>query len=201
VPARLDGQIQLFCSHGFAVVDVDYRGSTGYSRAFRQSLYGRWGTADVEDCAAVAQHLVAAGHAQPEHVFIMGASAGGYTALQAVCATDVFAAAIARSAIVDPRRWQHTAPRWQRAHASALAGPAGAIRADRIRRPVLFIHGADDDVAPLTAVRALANTMGEHGLDHELVVLGDSAHEVTAFDDNTRALMAELDFLRRRSRT
>ncbi|MCM4082235.1 S9 family peptidase [Paractinoplanes hotanensis] len=201
MPARLDGQVQLFCSHGFAVVDVDYRGSTSYSRAFRQSLYGRWGTADVEDCTAVAQYLVAAGNAQPEQVFIMGASAGGYTALQAVCATDVFAAAIARSAIVDPWRWQRTAPRWQRAHASALAGPAGAVRADRIRRPVLFIHGADDDVAPLTDVRALANTMGDHGLDHELVVLGDSAHEVTAFDDNTFALMAELDFLRRHVRT
>jgi dipeptidyl aminopeptidase/acylaminoacyl peptidase len=199
VSARLDGQVQLFCSHGFAVVDVDYRGSTGYTRTFRQSLYGLWGTADVEDCGAVAQHLIATGRAQPDQVFIMGASAGGYTALQAVCTTDVFAAAIARSAIVDPLRWQHTAPRWQRAHASALAGPAGVIRANRIRRPVLFVHGADDDVAPLTDVGALAKAMGERGLDHELVVLGDSAHEFAAFDDNTRALMAELDFLRRHS--
>jgi dipeptidyl aminopeptidase/acylaminoacyl peptidase len=195
--ARLDGQTQFFCSHGFAVVDVDYRGSTGYSREFRRSLYGQWGAADVEDCTAVARHLLAMGRARPGQVFIMGASAGGYTALQAVSQTDIFAGAIARSAIVDPEQWRRTAPRWQRAHAAELAGPAGAVQAHRIGRPVLFIHGADDDVAPLDDVRNLIATMQTLGRDHELVVLGEAGHEFGALDDNARALTAELRFLRR----
>jgi dipeptidyl aminopeptidase/acylaminoacyl peptidase len=111
---RPDPQVQYLCSHGFAVVDVDYRGSTGYSRAFRQQLHGHWGTADVADCIAVAEHLIAAGRTSRGQFFITGASAGGYTALQAISRSDVFAGAVARSAIIDPARWQQTAPRWQR---------------------------------------------------------------------------------------
>ncbi|TDB95445.1 S9 family peptidase, partial [Micromonospora fluostatini] len=71
---RLDWQAQFFTSRGFAVVDVDYLGSTGYGRAFRESLYGRWGLDDVADCRAVAEHLLAAGRTVPGQVFIRGAS-------------------------------------------------------------------------------------------------------------------------------
>ena len=77
----LNLQIQFWTSRGFAVVDVDYAGSTGYGRAYRGLLEGRWGIADVEDCIAAARHLAATGRADPKRLAIRGGSAGGYTTL------------------------------------------------------------------------------------------------------------------------
>jgi dipeptidyl aminopeptidase/acylaminoacyl peptidase len=191
---KLDAHVQFLCRNGFAVVDVDYRGSSGYSRAFRQSLYGRWGTADVEDCVALAAHLVSAGHTPAGQVFIAGASAGGYTALQAICQSDLFSGAVARSAIIDPARWQAVVPRWQQAHAAQLAGPAGAVRAAAIRRPVLFIHGVADHVAPLQDVLELAGAMTTQDRPHQLLALGAAGHEFGSDDDNSRASRTELAF-------
>lgn len=195
---RPDPQVQFLCSHGFAVVDVDYRGSTGYTRRFRQALNGQWGTADVDDCIAAVEHLIRCGRATAGEVFITGASAGGYTALQAVSRFDVFAGAVARSAIIDPARWQQTAPRWQRPHAAALAGPAGAVRAEAIQRPVLLIHGQDDHVASFADVAELADALKAQEKPHDLLVLGTAGHEFGARDDTARALDAELAFYRDR---
>jgi dipeptidyl aminopeptidase/acylaminoacyl peptidase len=193
---RLDGQVQFLVSHGFAVADVDYRGSTGYGRRFRESLFGQWGTADVDDCSAVARHFITAGNVPADQVFITGASAGGYTALQAVSRPDVFAGAVGRSAIIDPAHWQRTAPRWQRPHAAELAGPAGAVRAEAVRRPVLLIHGTTDHVAPVANVIALARDLTARGHPHDLVLLGAAGHQLGDKDDNERALDAELNFYR-----
>ncbi|WP_431884097.1 prolyl oligopeptidase family serine peptidase [Micromonospora gifhornensis] len=189
---RLDWQAQFFTSRGFAVVDVDYLGSTGYGRSFRESLYGRWGLDDVDDCVAVANHLLAAGHAIPGHVFIRGASAGGYTALHAVAQDGPFAAATAVSAIVDPDRWTKTVPRFQRAHAMRLRGGAGRVRADNVQRPVLFIHGTADEVAVVDDVWTLAEELGTFGVRHELLLLADVGHYVATSSQAGVALVAEL---------
>jgi dipeptidyl aminopeptidase/acylaminoacyl peptidase len=127
-------------------------------------------------------------------VFIAGASAGGYTALQAVSQSDLFVGAVARSAIIDPARWRATVPRWQRAHAAELAGPAGAVRAAAIRRPVLFIHGLADHVAPLQDVLELAEALTALDRPHQMLVLGAAAHEFGSGDDSSRASRAELAF-------
>ncbi|GAA4259723.1 prolyl oligopeptidase family serine peptidase [Dactylosporangium darangshiense] len=100
---RLDPEVQFFTSRGFAVTDVDYRGSTGYGRAFRKALDGNWGRFDVEDCRAAALHLIVGRRVRANAVFISGASAGGYTALKAACDDGPFVLAVARSAIVDPQ--------------------------------------------------------------------------------------------------
>ena len=160
---RLDRQVQYFTSRGFAVADVDYTGSTGYGRAFRESLYGQWGIADVADCVAVAEHLIALGRTLAGQVFVRGASAGGYTALRAVSQEGPFAAATAVSAVVDPDRWAGTAPRFQRPHAARLLGTAGAVTATAIRTPVLLIHGTDDAVVPPDDVVDLADALGRVG--------------------------------------
>ena len=88
----LNLQIQFWTSRGFAVVDVDYAGSTGYGRAYRSLLEGRWGIADVEDCIAAARYLAATGRADPERLAIRGGSAGGYTTLCALTFHDCFKA-------------------------------------------------------------------------------------------------------------
>ncbi|MFJ8582363.1 S9 family peptidase [Micromonospora sp. NPDC093277] len=189
---RLDWQAQFFTSRGFAVVDVDYLGSTGYGRTFRESLYGRWGVDDVSDCAAVADHLLATGRAVPGQVFIRGASAGGYTALQAVAQDGPFAAATAVSAIVDPERWTETVPRFQRAHAMRLRGGAGRVRAAAIQRPVLFIHGTADEVAVAEDVRELAEELQALSMTHDLLLLPDVGHYVATSNRAGAALEAEL---------
>ncbi|MFE9207139.1 S9 family peptidase [Micromonospora sp. NPDC007230] len=189
---RLDWQAQFFTSRGFAVVDVDYLGSTGYGRTFRESLYGRWGLDDVDDCAAVADHLLATGRAMPGQVFIRGASAGGYTALQAVARDGPFAAATAVSAIVDPDRWAETVPRFQRAHAMRLRGGAGRVCAATVQRPVLFIHGTADEVAVAEDVRELADQLQALDTTHELLLLSDVGHYVATSSRAGAALEAEL---------
>jgi dipeptidyl aminopeptidase/acylaminoacyl peptidase len=189
---RLDWQAQFFTSRGFAVVDVDYLGSTGYGRSFRESLYGRWGLDDVDDCAAVADHLLAIGRAVPGQLFIRGASAGGYTALHAVAKDGPFVAATAVSAIVDPDRWLETVPRFQRAHAMRLRGGAGRVRASAVRRPVLFLHGTADEVAAVEDVRKLAAELAALGTAHELLLLPDVGHYVTTSSRAGAALEAEL---------
>ncbi|MFF0229775.1 S9 family peptidase [Micromonospora sp. NPDC005254] len=189
---RLDWQAQFFTSRGFAVVDVDYLGSTGYGRVFREALYGRWGLDDVDDCAAVADHLLATGRAVPGQVFIRGASAGGYTALHAVAQSGPFAAATAVSAIVDPDRWAETVPRFQRAHARRLRGGAGRVDAANVQRPVLLLHGTADDVAVVEDVRELAEQLTAHGVPHDMLLLPDVGHYVATSAQAGTALEAEL---------
>lgn len=193
---RLDWQAQFFTSRGFAVVDVDYLGSTGYGRAFRESLYGRWGLDDVGDCSAVAVHLLSTGRAVPGQVFIRGASAGGYTALHAVAQDGPFAAATVVSAIVDPDRWAQTVPRFQRAHAMRLRGGAGRVRAAAVRRPVLLIHGAADEVAVVEDVRELADELTSLGMASEVLLFADVGHYVASSRRAGAALEAELGHYR-----
>lgn len=193
---RFDREVQFFTSRGFAVVDVDYAGSTGYGRAFRQALYGRWGVDDVADCRAVAEHLVGIGRAVLGQVFIRGASAGGYTALKAVSGDSPFAAAAAVSAIVDPDAWAWRAPRFQRAHAARLRGSAGAVRPADIDRPVLLVHGTGDPVAPVEEVEALAGGLSRRDLLYDLVIVDRGGHEVSRSGKAEVALEAELALYR-----
>lgn len=197
VPLRLDWTAEYFVTRGFAVVDVAYRGSSGFGRSFRQALYGHWGELDVEDCVAVARHLLAAGVAREGAVFISGASAGGYTALQAAQSRGPFTAATATSAIIDPDRWALTAPRFQRSYATMLAGPRAAVQAEGVSIPVLLIHGTNDPVAPAGDARQLAMELRERGKDHETLFLDGGGHYLSDPRSRAAALQAEADFYSR----
>jgi dienelactone hydrolase len=190
---RLDWQVQFFTSRGFAVVDVDYTGSTGYGRTFREALYGRWGIDDVADCRAVAEFLLAEGHAIAGQVFVQGASAGGYTALHAISEEGPFSAATAISAIADPDRWTLTVPRFQRAHAARLSGGAGRVSAATIRRPALLIHGMNDHIATAEDIRQLSTDMNRAKVQHRLLLLNGVGHYVASSRHAAAALEAELD--------
>lgn len=192
---RLDWEVQFFTSRGFAVADVDYRGSTGYGRAFRKALDGQWGLADVRDCRDVALYLLATGRAMPEAVFISGASAGGYTALRAVSEDGPFCLAVARSAIVDPQRWTTTAPRFQRPHAAILSHGGARVLPEAVRRPVLLIHGARDPVAPIQDVMQLAEGLRDRALLVGSLTLDGVGHYLSG-PALAAALEAELDAYR-----
>lgn len=190
---RLDWEVQFFTSRGFAVADVDYRGSTGYGRRFRKALDGRWGEVDVEDCFAAATELIQSGRARADAVFISGASAGGYTALRAVSRADTpFALAVARSAIVNPNRWMVTAPRFQRAHAAVLAHDAADVDPDQVVRPVVLIHGRNDPVAPIDDVDELAVTLHQRDRLVQFLALADVGHHLSSPEALRAALTAEL---------
>ncbi|HZP52522.1 S9 family peptidase, partial [Actinocrinis sp.] len=156
-PMRLDWHTQYLCSHGFAVAEIDYRGSTGYGRSYRNALRGQWGEGDALDSADAAGYLGRQGLGDPQRTAIWGASAGAYTALRAVILTDVFAACIARSPVIDPGTWSRAAPKFQAHQAQLLVGgQTGApldyrtrsvlVDAHAISCPVLLIHGGNDQI-------------------------------------------------------
>ncbi|GAA2118073.1 S9 family peptidase [Kitasatospora saccharophila] len=195
VPLRLDWTTQFWVSRGCAVAEPLYRGSTGQGRDFRRQLDGRWGEFDVDDCAAVAEHLVERGVARAGAVFISGASAGGYTALNAACRKGPFTAATAISPIIDPGRWQYSVPAWQRPHAAALRGPAGAVRAEQVTCPVLVVHGSNDTITSAGDAMALAEALDGLGTGRGLLIEGGD-HYLSDPRDLEAALRAELAFYR-----
>jgi dipeptidyl aminopeptidase/acylaminoacyl peptidase len=201
---RLDLETLFFTSRGYAVADIDYRGSTGYGRLFRNALIHSWGVVDAEDCAAVAQHLADAGLVDQLRTVIYGESAGGYTALRALATTDVFVAAICVSAIVDLERYRQRTHKFQRYETDLLVGPfpeqgqvyherspAGLVRS--IDRPVLFVHGNSDPIAPVEAVKTMAGVLGS-GRDRALF-FDHEGHPVRQSKNRTALLIAAEHFL------
>ncbi|WP_063825101.1 S9 family peptidase [Catelliglobosispora koreensis] len=187
---RLDWETQFLTSSGFAVADVDYRGSTGYGRAFRTALNGNWGHFDVNDCVAAAKFLVTSGKASSDSLVIFGASGGGLTALKAVTADSTpFAGAVARSPIVSPRSWVTTAPRFQRPHAATLLSPHSELFAEAFRRPVAIVHGGEDPVAPVADVRSLVSGLRRRNADVHYLELDEVGHFPSG-----KALVETLEF-------
>ena len=151
--------IQYWTSRGFAVLDVNYRGSTGFGRAYREELYGRWGEADVDDMVHGAQHLVAAGRADPARLAIRGGSAGGYTALSALAFRNTFSAGASLYGIGDLMTLARDTHKFESRYLDFLIGPLPETEAlyrarspiahvDALNCPVIFLQGSDDNVVP-----------------------------------------------------
>src|SRR6266545_1588923 len=203
-PERLDLAVQFFTHRGFAVADIDYRGSTGYGRRYRNELRLRWGILDPQDCADAATYLAATGRADPAHMVISGASAGGYTALRALLEPgSPFAAATATSAIIDPAAWRRAAPRFQSRHTDTLIGPwpeaADEYRrrsilhnAARIHQPILLIHGTADPITPAAQAEQLASSLQASGRRCTLLLFPGEGHNLRARTSIETAVQAEL---------
>ena len=153
--------IQFWTSRGFAVVDVNYGGSTGYGRAYRERLNGQWGVVDLQDCVNAARYLVEQGEADGDRLLITGGSAGGYTTICALTFTDVFAAGTtllrdrrSRAVRAAARRTSSSSSTSTRSSARIRSEPSSTGRAARStsptgsRRPMLVLQGADDRVVP-----------------------------------------------------
>jgi dipeptidyl aminopeptidase/acylaminoacyl peptidase len=196
---------RFFTSRGYAVADVDYRGSTGYGRSFRDALVHAWGVADAEDCSVVAQHLSEAGLVDPGRIVIAGESAGGYTALRALTTSGKFVAAICISAIVDLEQYRQRIHKFQRFETDRLIGsfprevelyrqrsPVDVVGS--IGRPVLFVHGCSDPIAPVEAVRRMANALGSDCYNRALF-LEHEGHPVGQPENRIALLKAMGHFL------
>jgi dipeptidyl aminopeptidase/acylaminoacyl peptidase len=200
--------LQFWTSRGFAVLDVNYRGSTGYGRAYREALDGQWGIADVEDCVAGARHLCAAGLADPARLAIRGSSAGGYTTLAALTFTDVFGAGASYYGIGDLEALARDTHKFESHYLDTLIGPypdrADLYRArsplyhvDGLRCPVIFFQGLEDRVVPPAQAEGMVAALTAKGIEAPYLPFPGEQHGFRRAETVATALEAELAFYRR----
>ena len=200
--------VQFWTSRGWGVVDVNYGGSTGFGRAYRDRLAGQWGVVDVSDCAAAATALVATGAASPERLAIEGGSAGGFTTLAALCFTDVFRAGACRYGVADLAALAGSTHRFEAGYLEGLVGPWPAAQAlyaqrsplhhaGRMRCPVIFFQGLDDEVVPPEQTDAMAAALAANGLAVEVHRFAGEGHGFRRPEVRIEVLEATEAFFRR----
>ncbi|RMB60007.1 alpha/beta hydrolase family protein [Tessaracoccus antarcticus] len=204
--AAYDRQIQFWVSRGFAVLDVNYSGSTGFGRAYRDRLKGQWGILDVADVVAAVQDVTNAGLADPDRVAITGGSAGGYTTLQALVTTDVFAAGISSYGIGDLRALLQDTHKAESRYPDSLIGPwpeAQQVYLDRspvtqlenLKTPMLILQGLQDTVVPPNQAYAMAEAVRAAGKPLALVTFEGEGHGFRGMDARRSALESKVSFL------
>lgn len=200
--------IAFYTSRGIGVLDVNYGGSSGYGRAYRERLDGQWGVVDVDDVAAAARGLVDAGLADPARIAIRGGSAGGWTVLSALVRGGTFAAGISRYGVTDLRMLAEHSHDFESSYIEGLVGPLPAAEqlyldrsplthADRIDVPVLLMQGGDDRVVPAAQSEAIRDALAARGVEHEYVLYPAEGHGFRAAETIIDALERELAFLGR----
>ena len=200
-----DLEVQYFTSRGFAYVDVNYGGSTGYGRAFRESLYGRWGEVDVDDAIAAARALVERGLADGDRLLVTGGSAGGWTALCALAFRDAFAAGTSYFGVSDLEPFAETTHKFESRYLDLLVGAlpeAAAVwearsparHADGIRRPLLILQGDEDEVVPPAQADVIVEALERRGLPYAYLVFEGEQHGFRKAENIARSLEAELTF-------
>jgi dipeptidyl aminopeptidase/acylaminoacyl peptidase len=197
---------QCFTSRGIAVVDVDYGGSTGYGRSYRQLLNENWGKVDVEDCVAAALYLADRGDVDPERLAIMGGSAGGFTTLAALAFTDVFHAGISLFGVGDLEALAAHTHKFESRYGDRLVGPLPEAAAryrerspvyafDRFSCPVLVLQGLDDKVVPPEQAEQIVAALAENGIPHAYLAFEGEGHGFRGETAQRRSIEAQLSFL------
>jgi dipeptidyl aminopeptidase/acylaminoacyl peptidase len=201
----LDLDLQFFTSRGFAVADVNYRGSTGYGRSYREALYGEWGVVDVNDTVDAARHLADAGRVDPDRLAVRGGSAGGFVTLAALAFDDAFDAGTSYYGVADLARLAELTHKFESRYLDQLVGPypeaeatyrerSPVHHADDVDAPLLLLQGAEDPVVPLGQAEAMAAALADTDVPHDLVVFEDEEHGFERAGSRRRALEAELAF-------
>lgn len=200
-----DAEVQYWTSRGFAVVDVNYRGSSGYGRAYRRRLDGQWGVVDVDDAVNAARHLVAAGLADPARLIARGASAGGYTTLAALAFRDVFHAGASYYGISDLERLAQDTHKFEARYLETLVGPYPEARevyrarsplhaAHRVSSALILFQGLEDPVVPPDQSARMAEAVRRNGLPVAYVTFEGERHGFRQGANIARSLEAELYF-------
>lgn len=206
--ASLNLKIQFWTSRGFAVADLNYGGSTGYGRHYRQRLQGQWGIVDVQDAVAAVRYLVEQGQVDGEHVAIKGGSAGGFTVLAALTFADVFKAGASYYGIGDLETLARDTHKFESRYMDSLVGPYPQARdvyqarspihhVDGLNCPVIFFQGLEDKVVPPNQAEAMVNALKNKGLPVAYVVFPDEGHGFRQAPNIQRAIEAELYFYSR----
>src|SRR6266545_3391024 len=208
VSSLLSMGYQFFTSRGFAVVDVDYGGSTGYGRAYRRQLDGQWGIVDVDDCVAAARQLAEWGEVDPRRLAIRGGSAGGWTTLCALTFRDDFAAGASYAGVADAEALARDTHKFESRYLDGLIGPwpdaAELYRqrspihfTDRLSCPVILLHGLDDEIVPPAQAEAMAAALDGKRIPYAYVAFAGEQHGFRQAEHIRRAVEAELYFYSR----
>ena len=198
-------ETQYWTSRGFAVLDVNYGGSTGYGRAYRERLAGRWGIVDVDDCVHAAEHCVEQGWCDPRRLIIKGGSAGGYTTLAALAFRDVFQAGASYYGVGDLEALTRDTHKFESRYLDKLIGPYPESRALYIERspihavenlsaPLIFFQGSEDKVVPLEQAEAMVAALRAKGVQAAYLLFDGEQHGFRRAETVRRCLDAELYF-------
>jgi len=198
-------KIQYWTSRGFAVLDVNYRGSTGFGRSYRDALKTQWGIADVEDCDFGVRHLVELGLVDKDRVAIRGGSAGGFTALAALAGTDSFKAGVSLYGVTDLTALAGDTHKFESRYLDSLIGPyperkdlyierSPISNAASIKSPVLFLQGLDDKVVPPSQAQMMIDTLKENNVPVAYLPFEGEAHGFRKAETIATAFSAELKF-------
>jgi len=196
---------QFWTSRGFAVLDVNYRGSTGYGRTYRELLRGLWGVADVEDCVDGAMYLVAQGRADEKRLAIRGGSAGGFTALAALTFYDAFKAGASYYGIGDLEALARDTHKFESRYTDSLVGPYPERKdlyearspihsVDQLSCPVIFFQGLADKVVPPNQAETMVDALRAKGLPVAYLAFEGEQHGFRRAETIIRAREAELYF-------
>jgi dipeptidyl aminopeptidase/acylaminoacyl peptidase len=196
---------QLFTSRGIAVLDVDYGGSTGYGKAYRDRLIEQWGIVDVVDCVAGARWLAEQGRIDGNRVAVRGGSASGYTTLCAITFRDAFAAGVSYFGIGDLETFVAQTHKFESRYLESLVGPYPAMKdryrersplnfPDKIHCPALILQGAEDRIVPPAQAEQIVDALWERRLPHAYLLYPGEDHGFRSKDNIISSFEAELSF-------
>lgn len=199
---------QFWTSRGFALVDVNYGGSAGFGRAYRQRLNGMWGVVDVEDCVNAALFLAREGLVDPDRLIIVGGSAGGYTTLAALTFRDEFKAGASHFGIADLVPFVADTHKFESRYLDGLIGPfperedlyrqrSPLNYTDRFSCPVILFQGLDDKIVPPNQAELMVQGLDARGLPYAYVAYEGEGHGFRKAENIKRTLEGELYFYSR----
>ncbi|HTQ33291.1 MAG TPA: prolyl oligopeptidase family serine peptidase [Stellaceae bacterium] len=197
--------IQYWTSRGIAVLDVDYGGSTGYGRAYRDRLKGQWGVVDVDDCVNAAKYAAAEGMADAERAVITGGSAGGYTVLAALAGRDFFKGGASHYGVSDVAALARDTHKFESRYLDWLIGPyperadlyaerSPLSHVDGLDRPVIFFQGSEDRIVPPNQTEMMVDALRGRGVPCGYLLFAGEQHGFRRAENIKRALDAELYF-------
>ena len=203
--AALRSGIQYWTSRGFAVVDVNYGGSSGYGRVYRQELNGNWGVVDAEDVIAAVRFLIDTKRADPKRTAISGGSAGGYTVLVALSTSDVFRAGADHYGVSDMTALARDTHKFESRYLDSLIGPLPAAQSvydsrsplnhlDGFKVPVLVLQGADDPIVPPNQSQRIVEALRARHVPVAYVLYPGEGHGFRKPENIINSLQAELSF-------
>ena len=203
--AEFNSGIQFWTNRGFAVADVNYGGSTGFGREYRNRLLGQWGIVDVDDCVNAAKYLVERGSVDEKRLAIRGGSAGGYTTYTALTEHDIFSAGMSRYGVADLTCLVKESHKFEVRYLDSMIGPwpekealyqsrSPINHADKFNCPVLLLQGDEDAVVPPAQSIAMADALNKKNIPHALIMLKGEQHGFRKSENICLAIEAELNF-------
>src|SRR5215472_1263706 len=206
--SALSLSVQYWTSRGFAVLDVNYGGSTGYGRSYRERLNGQWGVVDVDDCVNGAKFLAAHGQVDPNRLIIRGGSAGGYTTLAALTFRDGFKAGASYYGISDLEALEKEGHKFESRYSHSLVAPYPQGRdlyirrspihyTDRLSCPIILFQGLEDKVVPPNQAEMMYTAVKAKGLPVAYVPFEGEQHGFRKAENIKRSLDCELYFYSR----